>query len=68
MPTQEVVTGGNDVRFATRAEGKAILDARARQLLGISGDEFLRQWDDGTLLDSTDAKVITLGMLIPFAR
>ncbi len=60
------------VRIATAAEGKALFDDEARDLLGISGEAFLRRWDAGEyngVADEGDGrKVLRLVMLIPFAR
>jgi hypothetical protein len=58
----------NEVREATAEEGRELFDKRARELFGVTGEEWLRQWDAGEYRDSTDSKVITLAMLIPFAR
>ena len=60
------------VHIATAREGKALFDRQAQELLNISGDEFLRRWDDGVyrrLADTPeDRKVRRLAMLLPFAR
>jgi len=58
----------SEVREATVEEGLALFDKRARALFGISGEEWLSRWDAGEYRESTDSKVITLAMLIPFAR
>jgi hypothetical protein len=57
----------------TAEEAHAFFDQKARETLGISGDEFLRRWDDGEyqpVPDETaeDRKIGHLAMLIPFAR
>jgi hypothetical protein len=56
----------------TREEGKAIFDCEARQLLGISGEEFLLRWDAGEFRDQTDMdeihKINRLVGMMPFAR
>lgn len=60
------------VQHATPEEGMALFDAQARQLLNISGEEFLRRWDAGEYRDIADAPghrhIMRLAMLIPFAR
>ncbi len=52
-------------------DGLAHFDRRARELLGMSGDEFLRRWDAGEFRAPPDApedrKLNRLVMLIPFA-
>lgn len=37
------------VRFHSKEEARNLLDRRARRLLGISGEEFLRRLDRGEL-------------------
>lgn len=53
-------------------EGLAYFDRRARELVGLSGEEFLRRWDAGTYQptigpDGEDRKLNRLIMLMPFA-
>jgi hypothetical protein len=57
-----------EVVEATREEGQAMLDRAAREVLGISGDEFLAKWDAGEYEDSDDPAITRVAMLIPFAR
>lgn len=57
-----------DTSELTREEGVAFFDGRARKLLGISGEEFLRCWDSGDFMNCDDPKVSALAVLIPFAR
>ena len=58
--------------FPTPEEARAIFDARARHELGISGEEFLRRWDNGEYQpvpdDSEGRKVARLSMMMSFAR
>lgn len=60
------------VHVATEQEGRDLVDCQARKHLGISGEEFLAQWDAGEyrrIADPVEArKVQRLAMLIPFAR
>jgi hypothetical protein len=60
------------VHIVTRAEGIALFDHWARRELGISGDEFLRRWDEGEYWPVPDTvegrKIGRLAMMIPFAR
>lgn len=60
------------VRTLTREEGRRLFDHRASELLGISGEEFLRRWDAGEYRGVPDSeegrKINRLVMLIPFAR
>ena len=57
-----------EVAEATREEGRVMLDRAAREVLAISGDEFLARWDAGEYRDSDDPAVTRVAMLIPFAR
>lgn len=52
----------------SRAQGRALFDERARRTLGITGDEFLCRWDAGQYNGVDDPDVVSLAMLIPFAR
>jgi hypothetical protein len=35
------------IQFLTPEEGRELFDREAQRLFGISGDEFLRRWDNG---------------------
>lgn len=59
---------GVEVAEASRAEGWAMLDRAAREVLGISGEEFLAKWDAGDYEAADDPAITRLAMLIPFAR
>ena len=61
--------------FLTDEEGRELFDARARELMGISGEEFLRRLDAGEYDEIYDDNrhphgrhVVLLEMLRPFAR
>ena len=58
------------VVFLDDQESKDLFDRSARELLGMSGDEFLRLWDAGhwKSRDCDDSKVLHMEMLMPFAR
>lgn len=60
------------IDLLTPEEARALFDRRARQLLRISGEEFLRRWDAGEyrpVRDDVDGhKVGELFMMLPFAR
>ena len=60
-----------DVIELTPEEGMAFFDREARQLMGMSGEEFLRRWDAGEFQpvpDETpeDRKLVSLVMALPF--
>lgn len=68
MPKTETRTECEDVREATPQEGQELFDRKAHDLLGISGDEFLRRWDAGEYMEAVDPNVSAVAVLIPFAR
>lgn len=54
--------------YISLSEGIEILDRQARKYLGMSGEEFLRKYESGELLDDDyDSNVMRVSMLIPFA-
>jgi hypothetical protein len=62
--TTEVV-----VEEVSREEGARLFDARARELLGISGAEFIAAYEGGYAWSADQADAVTeLTMLLPFAR
>ena len=61
------ITSEPGVVELTRDEGRRMLDERTRKLLGISLEEFEREYDAGAL-DLGRSDVIGLVMLLPFAR
>ena len=60
------------IDLMTPEEAQALFDRRARALLHITGDEFLRRWDAGDYRPVPDnaegRKVGELVMMMPFAR
>jgi hypothetical protein len=60
------------VHYLSRRERHALFDRRARELMGMSGEEFLRRWDAGefnAIADDPDRpEVMLLATLIPFGR
>jgi len=72
-PTQAVapipvVTDGVPVHETSVEEGRALLDKLARELLGMSGEDFVGAWDRGEFEGSDDPDVVRVGMLMPFVR
>ncbi|MGH2562183.1 MAG: hypothetical protein ACRDJH_24245 [Thermomicrobiales bacterium] len=54
-------------RWLTAAESAEYFDREARQMMGMSGEEFRRKWDANEL-DNGDPHVIHLGMMLPRGR
>lgn len=52
------------------SEGFALLDEQARERLGLSGTDFLAQWDAGVYAgpEGDQPEVVKVAMLIPLAR
>lgn len=65
----EIVPG---VYMLSPEEGRSLFDTKARELLGISGDEILQRWDAGEFQPIPDTpegwKVGEMYMLMPFVR
>ncbi len=70
QPTPETTDDG--IHWLERDEARAMFDARTLEMLGISGEEFLRRLDAGeyeALFDDPDHTDLTyLVMLSPIAR
>jgi hypothetical protein len=62
----------SDIRWLTDEEARAVFDQEARELMGISGDEFIRRWDAGDFDDIADhpdhPEVMRLAMPMSFGR
>lgn len=60
------------IRFLDDDEARELFDREARRLLGISGDEFLRRYDDGEYNGPLEGRmtsdVMMLLMMLDFAR
>ncbi|MGH2532145.1 MAG: hypothetical protein ACRDJW_07525 [Thermomicrobiales bacterium] len=60
------------VQWLSDEEAHALFDAKARRVMGISGDEFLRRYDAGEFDDIPDDRehldYWDLVMLVPFGR
>ena len=60
------------VQFISAAEARELFDYQARKLVGMSGEEFLRRWDEGEFRDLFDkrghAELTHLVMMMGFGR
>jgi hypothetical protein len=67
--TTEVIPG---IDLLMPEEGRALFEQRVRELLHISGEEFLQRWDAGLyqpVTDDAEGRAIgELVMMMPFAR
>lgn len=65
----EIVPGVYELSYE---EGRIEFDRQAQRALGISGDEFLRRWDNGEFRPIPDTpegwKIGSLYMLMPLVR
>ncbi len=72
LPRIEPEEGERAWRILSPEEGRAYFDEASRNLLGISGEEFLRRWDAGVYRDTPDIPesngIRRMAMMIPFAR
>jgi len=56
-----------EVRNLSIEEGERLLDQQARRYLGISGEEFARQWAAGEIEADATPDVMRVAMLLPLA-
>jgi hypothetical protein len=55
-------------RYMSDDEARELFDQRARELLGISGEEFKRRWDAGEIEEPDRSEVLQVWMLLPWAE
>jgi hypothetical protein len=72
QPEQIDLQGIPGVDVLTPAEGRALFDRKAQEMLGISGEVFLQRLDAGFYAEMPDnaehRHVDRLIMMLPFAR
>jgi len=60
------------IRWVSDEEAHAIFDAKARRLMGMSGEEFLRRYDAGEFADihadGENRAFVSLELMIAFGR
>ena len=70
--TSPVKVAEPPVRDLSPEESRAFFDAKARELLGISGDEFVRRWNAGDYDEIADdpahSDIMYLAMFLPRGR
>lgn len=59
---------GVTIEYITREEGSRLLDQRAREYLGMSGEEFKRRYREGTIEDPERSEVLLVSLLIPLSK
>jgi hypothetical protein len=57
----------NEIRELTPEQGQQLLDDKARQYLGISGEEFRIRWEAGEIDADDEPDVMRVAMLLPLA-
>lgn len=55
-------------KYVSRKEGTEILDRQARKYLGMSGEEFVRRYREGSLTEEDNLAVTRVSILIPLAE
>lgn len=55
------------ITHISRREGAQLLDRQARKYLGMSGEEFARQYRAGKIDDPERSEVIRVSLLLPLA-
>jgi hypothetical protein len=72
LPSSQIVEPADsdlpDIELLTRGEGRALFDARAREWLGMSGDEFIRAWEAGEIEDPDRSDVMVLVLMMPMTH
>ncbi len=72
LPDEEPSAGMPPVLELTPEEARAVFDRKARRLLGISGEEFVRRWEAGEYCgdEETDEARLTnrLVMSLPLVK
>ena len=60
---------GVSFKRLSRSEGRKLLDQKARHYLHLSGDEFVRAWEEGRFDRDTDRpEVMRVAMLLPLVQ
>lgn len=57
----------NEIRELTPEQGRQLLDDKARQYLGMSGEEFRARWEAGEIAADDEPDVMRVAMLLPLA-
>jgi hypothetical protein len=66
--TSEIPPEVDWIETMTREEGLALLDRQARELLGMSGEEFMRRYRGGEIEHPCRSEVARVAILLPLAE
>ncbi|MBA3891854.1 MAG: hypothetical protein H0X64_15135 [Gemmatimonadaceae bacterium] len=58
----------NEIRELTPQQGRQLLDEKAQQYLGLTGEEFRDRWEAGELDPDADPNVMRVAMLLPLGE
>jgi len=58
----------NHAEILSRKEGRKLLDRQAKRFLGMSGQEFVRKWNEKEFKNPDRPEILQLAFLIPFGR
>jgi len=58
----------NHAKILSRKEGRKLLDRQAKHYLGMSGQEFVRKWNEKKFKNPDRPEILQLAFLIPFGR
>lgn len=56
------------VEWLSAEEARALFDERAREVVDMSGDEFVRRWEAGEFDADDRSDLMALVLMIPFSR
>ena len=59
---------GESIETMTREEGLRLLDRQARKFLGMSGEEFVRQYREGRFDNPHRLEVARVAVLLPLTE
>jgi hypothetical protein len=62
------MSGAVEFEEITKDESWQVFDEAAHRLLGKSGEDFAREWDDGRYADDDEVAVMKVAMLRPSGR
>ncbi len=67
QPPQTAPYEQSGITHISKRDGLQLLDRQARKYLGMSGEDFRRQYRAGTIEDPERSEVIRVSLLLPLA-